>query len=324
MNMKISELKPVPLRDVWPHEARDFTTWLSSNLHLLSDAVDIDMELVQAEARVGRFSTDILAKDRTSGDNIIIENQLEKTNHDHLGKLITYASGHDASAIIWVVGEVRSEHQKAIAWLNEKASESIDMYIVKIELWQIDDSNAAPKFEVIESPSKEQIISVGNRDGTVSKEKDNIIELSPGKIMYQHFWTKFNEYLQKTHNSKYPPIQTPRAQYYRITYPGFARSAVKLIIVPSQKAVMCRIRFKDEYREFYSFLRDNKEEVERRLGQSADWDSHTKSDSIRIQSPAGNFDDEAAWEEYFAWLVEKALLFKKVFGEYHLEFQDKE
>lgn len=114
--MKLGKLAKVDLRDVWKHEASDFSKWLAEkeNLDLLSDEIGIDISLIQTEANVGKFNVDILAEEENTGRKIIIENQLEPTNHDHLGKLITYASGFDAEIIIWIVKDVRDEHKQAI------------------------------------------------------------------------------------------------------------------------------------------------------------------------------------------------------------------
>jgi hypothetical protein len=114
--MRLAKLKQVDLRKVWQHEASDFTKWLANqeNLSLLSDEIGIEISLIQTEANVGKFHVDILAEEENTGRKIVIENQLEPTNHDHLGKLITYAAGFDAEIIIWIVKDVRDEHKQAI------------------------------------------------------------------------------------------------------------------------------------------------------------------------------------------------------------------
>ena len=135
--MKLGKLEKVKdLRSVWKHEANDFTKWLAKeeNLNTLSEEIGIDIELVSTEAKTGSFSTDILAVEANTNNKIIIENQLEATNHDHLGKIITYASGHDAKTIIWIVKEAREEHRQAIDWLNEHTDEEINIFLCRIEL----------------------------------------------------------------------------------------------------------------------------------------------------------------------------------------------
>ncbi|MBQ1968090.1 MAG: hypothetical protein II371_00660 [Flavobacteriales bacterium] len=151
MNLgKIKRIKD--LRSVWQHEAKDFSKWLSQedNLAELSDAIGVDMVLEERESAVGSFSVDLYAVEEGTERRIIIENQLEDTNHDHLGKLITYASGKGAEVIVWIVKRARDEHRQAIEWLNQNTGVNIGFFLVEIELWQINDSAVAPKFNVVE------------------------------------------------------------------------------------------------------------------------------------------------------------------------------
>lgn len=130
------------LRSIWPHEAYDFSKWLSQeeNLAMLSDSVGIDVALEELESPVGDFSVDLYAYEEGTNRRIVIENQLEDTNHDHLGKIITYASGKDAEVVIWIVKRARDEHKQAIEWLNQHTDENIGFFLLEIELWKINDS----------------------------------------------------------------------------------------------------------------------------------------------------------------------------------------
>ena len=148
MNRKLGILNRVDLKEFWKDEAREFTPWLSreENLSLLADTLGLELELVDTEVSVGNFNADIVAKDVLGDRNVIIENQLEKTNHDHLGKIITYASGLDAQVIVWICNKVTEEHRKAVDWLNEITNDKIAFFALEIELWAIDASMPAPKF----------------------------------------------------------------------------------------------------------------------------------------------------------------------------------
>lgn len=148
----IGKLERVPLREVWEHEAYDFTQWLQENIDVLNMALDMNLVNVDRERAAGSFSIDLVAEDE-GGGTVIIENQLERSNHDHLGKIITYLTGMSAKAAIWIVSDPRPEHVAAIAWLNE--SSSADFYMVKVEAVRIGDSPAAPLFTVIVGPSEE-------------------------------------------------------------------------------------------------------------------------------------------------------------------------
>ena len=136
MKKNLAKLQKIDLRDVWGVEP-DFTNWLAQqeNLDLLGKEIGVDIKLTKVEANVRNFKVDILAEEESSGRKIIIENQLEDTNHDHLGKIITYASGYDAEIIIWVVRDVREEHQRAVEWLNEHTDEKTGYFLLKVELW---------------------------------------------------------------------------------------------------------------------------------------------------------------------------------------------
>lgn len=149
---QIGKLKRVPLREVWKHEAYDFTQWLQENIDVLNDALDLNLVNVDREQTAGSFSIDLVAEDE-GGGTVIIENQLEKSNHDHLGKLITYLTAMGAKAAIWIVSDPRPEHVAAVAWLNESSSAAF--YMVKVEAVRISESPAAPLFTLIVGPSAE-------------------------------------------------------------------------------------------------------------------------------------------------------------------------
>ena len=140
--MQLSKIKRVDLRKVWKNEALDFTTWLaeSENLELLSEEIEIEISLIQTEASVGKFKVDILAEENNTGRKIVIENQLDSTDHDQLGEIITYASGFDAEIVIWIVQNVRDEHKQAIDWLNEHTDQKVNIFAIQMEVWQIAES----------------------------------------------------------------------------------------------------------------------------------------------------------------------------------------
>lgn len=159
----IGKIERVRLRDVWRHEAHDLTTWLEENIDVLNDVLDINLSNVEREQAAGAFSVDLVAED-DSGGVVVIENQLERSNHDHLGKLITYTAFTDARAAVWIVSDPRPEHVRAISWLNEGAS--ADFYLLKIEGIRIGDSPAAPLLTLIVGPSAE-----GREVGEVKKDR---------------------------------------------------------------------------------------------------------------------------------------------------------
>ena len=159
---KIGRLTRVSLREVWPHEALDFTGWLHDNIDVLNEVIGLSLTSVEKEQSAGDFKVDLLAEDE-SGDPVVIENQLEKSNHDHLGKLITYFTALDARTAIWIVAEPRPEHINAITWLNESPSGSF--YLVQVEAVSIGESPPAPLLTLIVGPTEE-----GREIGQTKKE----------------------------------------------------------------------------------------------------------------------------------------------------------
>ncbi|MCU1307314.1 MAG: hypothetical protein JWN45_2009 [Acidobacteriaceae bacterium] len=146
----VGRLQRVALREVWKHEAQDFTQWLQNNIDVLNESLDFNLVGADRERSAGDFSVDLVAEDEDGG-TVIIENQLEKSNHDHLGKLITYLTAIGAKTAIWIVSDPRPEHVAAIGWLN--SSSSAEFYMVKVEAVRIADSAAAPLFTLIVGPS---------------------------------------------------------------------------------------------------------------------------------------------------------------------------
>ena len=183
--MSISRLKNVPLRKIWAHEAHSFTIWLTENLDILSEKLGFEISLIEREAAAGLFSADIWAEDNL-GNYIVIENQLEKTDHDHLGKLITYMSNLEAKTAIWITSDPRPEHETAVHWLNETLPANMAFYLIKIEAYQIDNSAPAPLLTVVAGPSKES-----KQVGAQKKE------LAERHVLRIEFWQQLLEKAKK-------------------------------------------------------------------------------------------------------------------------------
>ena len=167
------------LREVWSHEAHDFTPWLAKNISILGDEVGIDISIEETESSIGAFNVDIFATDADTGKKIIIGNQLEETDHDHLGKLITYASGKSADLVIWLVRKARPEHRAAIEWLNNHTDEGVGFILCEIKVFRIGNSEPAPKFEIIEQPNnwvKEMKKPSGTNKRTVLPKIKDMLE----------------------------------------------------------------------------------------------------------------------------------------------------
>ncbi len=305
--MGLGKLKKIDLREAWKHEANDFTNWLSQeeNLRLLGDEIGYEIVLVQTEAAVGDFSVDILAEEENTKKKIVIENQLEITNHDHLGKLITYASGYEAGVVIWVVSDVREEHRQAIDWLNEHTDESIEFYLVKIELWQIGESPYAPKFDIISKP---------NDWARTVKDSAGQGELTETKLDQLEFWNQFKSY----------GLQNKTKLHLRKTYPqhwtdisiGNSDAHIALTI-NSKEGLFATELYIPDSKELYAQLLGHKDEIEKELGEKAEWMElpGKKASRIKISKP-GDFNNKANWENYFEWLLREAEKFHSIFPKY--------
>jgi hypothetical protein len=305
--MNLSRLKKVDLRDAWKHEAIDFTRWLAeeSNLRLLADEVGFDIKLVRTEAAVGNFNVDILAEEENTGRKIIIENQLEVTNHDHLGKLITYASGYDAGVIIWVVKDVREEHRQAIDWLNEHTDEEIEFYLVKIEVYQIENSPLAPKFEIVSKP---------NDWAKAVKESVGRGEVTETKLKQLEFWNMLRDYAKERN----APIRFQKAYPQHWTNISIGSSDAHMAFtIRSKEGIFGVEIYISDNKDLYAQLFQNKEAIERDLGENLEWMElpEKKASRIRISLP-GDFNDQAKWETYFSWILGVAEKFQSVFPKY--------
>jgi hypothetical protein len=301
------KLKKVELREGWKHEAVDFTQWLAQkeNLDLLSDEIGFDIKLIQTEARVGSFNVDILAEEENTGNKIIIENQLEITDHDHLGKVITYASGYDAKIIIWIVKNVREEHRNAIDWLNENTNEHIGFYLLKIELWQIENSLPAPKFEIICKP---------NDWAKAVKSSVESSELTDTKIKQLEFWETFKHFAKQ--NKTILRFQKSYPQHWTNISTGSSDCIIGLTINSKDNTIGCELYIPDNKELFYKLL-EKKEEIEETLNEQVEWMELIDKKASRIKvSKNFIFSHQNDWENAFEWMQEKAEKFRTVFPKF--------
>jgi hypothetical protein len=305
--MKIGKLAKVDLRELWKHEALDFTKWLSepSNLEILSDEIGIGIELIQTEANVGRFNVDILAQEENTGRKIIIENQLETTDHSHLGQLITYAAGLEAEYILWLVREAREEHQQAVDWLNEHTDEKLNFFLVVVELWQIEDSPAAVKFSVVSRPNDwKKTVKGPGPSGPQTETRSRQL----------YFWQSLREFV----NKNYPELKLrkPAAQHWYDVAIGRSDCHACMTVLSREDKVGCELYISNS-KELFANLYQHKESIEKDLGLEGklDWQELPERKASRIRTYSSfDFDNEETWEKAFQWLVETCIKFKKTFS----------
>jgi hypothetical protein len=310
MKNVLSKLTKLDLREVWKHEALDFTNWVAENLGALSDAVGVDIKLIQTEASVGKFNVDILAEEDLTGRKIIIENQLEATDHDHLGKIITYASGHNAEIIIWIVKDTRDEHQKAIEWLNDHTDEDISFFLIRIELWKIDDSKPAPKFEIVVSPNE---WAKAIKSSPVNKE------LTDTKLQQLDFWDKFRIFVKKEDSSI--RLRTPRPQHWYDISIGSANCHIALTLNTRENLIGCQL-YIDRNKDFYRHLLNQKDLIEKGIGEPAEWVDAAKASMIKITKEVNDLFNASELDDNFAWLISQVVLFQKVFSPHIKSFKN--
>jgi len=268
----------------------------------LGEEIGVEIRQIKTEANVGQFKVDILAEEGSSGRKIIVENQLEDTNHDHLGKIITYAAGYDAEIIIWVVSNVREEHQRAIEWLNEHTDEKIGFFLIKVELWQIEGSNPAPKFEVIVSPNEwAKAIKTGPAGG----------ELTETKLQQLDFWNKFKSFV-KERDAKIR-LQTPRPQHWYDVSIGSSDAHVALTINSRENFLGCEI-YISRNKDLFNLLRERQNELENEIGEKAEWIDAAVASRVKVKKGVSDVFNKNEAENYFTWLYEKTILFQNVFG----------
>lgn len=303
--MDLGQLRNVSPRQKWNNEARDFTPWVAENIALLNQALGLELEVENIEVAAGPYSADILAKDTGTGKYVIIENQLEKTNHDHLGKALTYASVLDASTIVWIATDFTEEHTKALDWLNDHTTEEIACYGVQVELWQIDDSKPAIKFNVISRPNQ------AVRQAAKAKATD---ELSENRKFQLDFWTKFKDKLEKT--KKIPSIQTPQPQYWFPVALGKSHIHLSNTCNTDVNTVGVRVYIGNKISDkMLPFLESKKDEIEQAIGQKLQWNPNPENrDKIIVLHHKTDFKDNKKIDEALDWLVDYTIKFRNIFS----------
>ena len=308
MSNKLGKLEKVDLREFWKDEARHFTPWLAreENIELLSETLGIEIEVDGTEIPVGTFKVDILAREINSNKVIIIENQLEKTDHDHLGKIITYASGLGAEIVVWVSRTITDEHRRAIDWLNDITGEDIAFFALEIELWRIDNSPPAAKFNIVCSPNEwAKLVKRSSSSGNITK----------GALLKQEFWASLKEYMEE--KGTFLKLRKPHPQSWYSLAVGKSNFEIDLTIRTIKPRVGCELYISGEQaKKAYNALLKNKEEIEKEFGEKLDWQELPEKRDCRIAlyNIGADIEKREEWNNYFEWLREKAEKFHKVFS----------
>ena len=308
----------VNLRETWPTEAQHFTPWLAGNLSELSEALGLDLELQQTEAPVGGYSLDILATDLSSNRPVIIENQLETTDHVHLGQLLTYAAGCEAGVVVWVTREFRDEHRQALDWLNQRTGEDTQFFGATVELLRIGNSLPAPHFNLVATPNgwRKETVKMGGDTPRISERGER----------YRSFFQPLIDTLREKGftNARKGQAQSwynfPSGFGQRITYgANFTgqREARVEVYIDSQDGEW-NIRVLEDLEEL-------KDAIEAALGnRPLEWQrlENRRACRIALTRPGSIDDSTMTLSEIQDWMVENLLNFKRVFGPHLTDLVD--
>jgi hypothetical protein len=304
---RFATIEPVELRTCWADEARNFTPWLASHegLTLLGRTLGMELQVEGQEVAVGPYNADILARDLTSNVLVVIENQLEKTDHDHFGKVLTYAAVLGASAVVWIARTFTEEHRKAVDWLNELTKGDLLLYGVEVHVWRIDGSRPAPWFEVVCSPN--EVV----RQAAVARESD---ESSETKQLQLEFWTEVRKHLDRTGN--FPTLQKPGGRYWFDIALGRANIHLSLFANTWDKRIGVRVYLGHQVADrALEQLLPQRSEIEREVGSALEWNPHPekRDQTIRLVRD-GDIADRDSWPELIEWMTKTAVDCKKAFG----------
>ena len=306
--MKLSRITCVNPREVWKHEALNFTKWLAleENIAILCEELEINLENVKSEAAAGRYNVDLVADDIDTKRKVIIENQLESTDHKHLGQLLTYASAYDASIIIWIVTDYTEEHRQAIDWFNRNISENISFFLVQIEVYKIGDSEPAPKFNIICEP---------NNWGKAVKRSGSGDAVTATKLMQMEFWEGLKLYASKI-GTIASFTHTPQPKHWFNISMGTSKCHIALTVNTQKGYIGCEVYIRND-KTLYDTFHNNKEAIEAAIGSPLEWMELPDATASRVLLiRKGNPKDRGLWDDYFKWCIGAVENFSTVFKPY--------
>ena len=308
MSIALGRLEQVDLREIWLSEPGHFTPWLAEevNMSLLADTLAIDVEVEAQEKNVGPYRADIVCKDTTDGSLVLIENQLEKTDHTHLGQLMTYAAGLDAVTIVWIAERFTDEHRAALDWLNEITGEKVSFFGLEIELWKIGTSPIAPKFNVVSKPNDWiKGGGGGSRGGAVVTET---------KQLQQDYWRDFRELLAERKSSLKP--QKAHPQHWLTVSIGRRNFHMSALINTSGERIGVELYLQgSDAKKHFKQLETEKAKIEQQIGQPLDWRELPTKEASRIllMRADSSIKDSTQWPEQHNWLADHLEKFNSVF-----------
>lgn len=298
--MKLVKLEKISPRKQWNNEQYDFTPWLAENLQQLGDAINMNLEFTSTEVPVGPFFADIVAKEVETNNIVVIENQLEKTNHDHLGKCLTYTSVLGAKTVVWIATKFTDEHRQAFEWLNDNTNSELSFYAIELSLLKVGVDTASVVFDVVASPNKS--VKIARTKGELTKN---------GDLQYK-FWQAFRDAIQNDFRN----LQTPRPQYWYDLTIGKSNIHISNTYNTNTSTIGCRIYINNAIADtMLPFLEGQKEQIEQDLGFAMQWNPRPDNrDKVIIVDHQFNMEDDQEFKLAVKWLREKTILVHKVFS----------
>lgn len=295
----LGRLTAVPPRDVWPHEAHDFTPWLLNNVDVLADLLGMDLVLEVAEHPVGGFSLDLMGRDETTGEVVIVENQLESSDHGHLGQILTYAAGTDPTTIVWVASAFRPEHRAALDWLNARTDEDTRFFGVELGVVRIGQSEPAPSFRLVAQPN--------DWEKTV-RAATNQSEITARQVLYRAFWTQWLDAIHQGRPGWSRATRPPRDSWFTLStgstaatfYTSFTKRGLSSeLVFESPEAESNVARF-----QALEVLRATLEDA---YGGPLDWQELPTRKATRIADylPDADVSFEEQWDQYLDWMLDR-------------------
>ena len=305
MMPEFGRLERVDLRNVWETEAQDFTPWLATeeNLLVLADTLHMELELVALEANVGPFRADILCRNADGGAWVLIENQLERTDHSHLGQLLTYAAGLNAVTICWIAESFTEEHRATLDWLNEITDDSFRFFGLEVELWRIGTSPTAPKFNIVSKPN----------DWSRSVRPDK--RITPRKQLQKEFWSALMQLLDERKS----PVRSkkPQPESWMQFSIGRAEFCLEARLHSMKKWIAVHLVMKGpNAAAHFGLLEQQREEIEGELGDDLEWrPSREKAEQhVRLCRNDADSMQREDWPNQLTWMVSTLEDFHKTFS----------
>jgi hypothetical protein len=299
MSLELGKLERIDPRLAWQHEAQDFTPWLLANADRLAEAMGIELELEAAEYAVGGYSLDLVGRDLTNDAVLIVENQLEITDHSHLGQVLTYAAGTAASTVVWIATAFREEHRQALDWLNENTDERVHFFGIELELVRIGDSPSAPLFNVVVQPNdwQKQVRAATQAGAATGKG-----------ALYVEFWNRFLERINAEHPDWTRSRRTNTNNWFDM------KSPIRGCRLSSSFSQNARLRHElyidsgdgERNDEIFDYLRGRQDQIEAAYGSALYWEELPNRRACRVADykEGCEIDDVDRYEEFIGWFID--------------------